>query len=119
MMEKITGIVKNGLRKAVEHRKMLACAFTYGVMQANLMICYADTAEKNDVTSGLDTIKTLVLTVIGTIGVIYLAKSILEFATAYQQSDSSGMNSALKGIVGGLMMAGITAILTLLKVSVS
>lgn len=114
MINKIKRVVKNGFRKVVEHRKMLACAFTYGIMQANMMICYADTAEKNDVTNGLNTIKTLVTTVIGTIGVIYLAKSILEFASAYQQSDSSGMNSALKGIVGGLMTAGISAVLTLL-----
>lgn len=114
MSNKIKRVVKNGLRKAAEHRKMLACAFIYGMMQANRMICYADTAEKNDVTDGLVTIKTLVLTVVGTIGVIYLAKSILEFASAYQQSDSSGMNSALKGIVGGLMTAGISGILTLL-----
>ena len=39
---------------------------------------------------------------------------VMEFAQAYQQQDSSTMNSALKGIVAGLMMAGISAVLTFL-----
>jgi len=123
MMKKITRVVKNGLRKAVEHRRMLACAFTYGMMQANMVICHAATAKPKattapadvaDVTSGLDSIKAIVLAIIGSIGVIYLAKSVLEFASAYQQSDSSGMNNALKGIAGGLMMAGISTIIGIL-----
>ena len=37
-----------------------------------------------------------------------------EFAQAYQQQDSSTMNSALKGIVAGVMMAGISSVLTFL-----
>ena len=32
----------------------------------------------------------------------------------YQQQDSSTMNSALKGIVAGVMMAGISTVLTFL-----
>ena len=38
----------------------------------------------------------------------------MEFAQAYQQQDSSTMNSALKGIVAGVMMAGISTVLTFL-----
>ena len=36
------------------------------------------------------------------------------FEQAYQQQDSSTMNSALKGIVAGVMMAGISTVLTFL-----
>ena len=46
--------------------------------------------------------------------VILLAKNVMEFAQAYQQQDSSTMNSALKGIVAGVMMAGISSVLSLL-----
>ena len=46
--------------------------------------------------------------------VIILAKNVMEFAQAYQQQDSSTMNSALKGIVAGVMMAGISTVLTFL-----
>ena len=36
------------------------------------------------------------------------------FAQAYQAQDSSTMNSALKGIVAGVMMAGISSVLGIL-----
>ena len=48
------------------------------------------------------------------IGVIILAKNVMEFAQAYQAQDSSTMNSALKGIVAGVMMAGISSVLGIL-----
>lgn len=76
-------------------------------------------AAKNDassVTAPLDALKGLVLAIIGAVGVIYLAKNIMEFAQAYQQADSTSMKSALKGIVGGVIMVGISTVLTLLGV---
>lgn len=66
------------------------------------------------VTQPLENLKTLVLSVIGAVGVIILAKNVMEFAQAYQQQDSSTMNSALKGIVAGAIMAGISAVLNFL-----
>lgn len=66
------------------------------------------------VTAPLDNLKTLIIAVIGAIGIIILAKNVMEFAQAYQQQDSSTMNSALKGIVAGVMMAGISSVLTFL-----
>lgn len=66
------------------------------------------------VTQPLENLKTLIIAVIGAVGVIILAKNFMEFAQAYQQQDSSTMNSALKGIVAGVMMAGISTVLTFL-----
>lgn len=66
------------------------------------------------VTQPLENLKTLIIAVIGAVGVIILAKNVMEFAQAYQQQDSSTMNSALKGIVAGVMMAGISTVLTFL-----
>ena len=54
------------------------------------------------------------LAIIGAIGVIILAKNVMEFAQAYQAQDSSTMNSSLKGIVAGVMMAGISSVLGIL-----
>lgn len=68
----------------------------------------------NAITQPLDNLKTLVIAIIGAVGVIILAKNVMEFAQAYQQQDSSTMNSALKGIVAGVMMAGISTVLTFL-----
>lgn len=70
--------------------------------------------DASSVTKPLDNLKTLVLAIIGAIGVIILAKNVMEFAQAYQAADSSTMNSALKGIVAGVMMAGISSVLGIL-----
>lgn len=86
-----------------------------GMMGVMLMstTCYAASGT-SAVTQPLDNLKTLVIAVIGAVGVIILAKNVMEFAQAYQQQDSSTMNSALKGIVAGVMMAGISTVLTFL-----
>lgn len=70
--------------------------------------------DTSAVTKPLNNLKTLIIAVIGAVGIIILAKNIMEFAQAYQQQDSSTMNSALKGIVAGVMMAGISSVLTFL-----
>jgi len=76
--------------------------------------CFAAGTRTSAVTQPLENLKTLVIAVIGAVGVIILAKNVMEFAQAYQQQDSSTMNSALKGIVAGVMMAGISTVLTFL-----
>ena len=76
--------------------------------------CFAAGTGTSAVTQPLENLKTLVIAIIGAVGVIILAKNVMEFAQAYQQQDSSTMNSALKGIVAGVMMAGISTVLTFL-----
>jgi len=80
-------------------------------VQMNTVMAATDTSS---VTKPLDSLKTLLLSVIGAVGVIILAKNVMEFAQAYQHNDSATMNSALKGIAGGAMMAGITSVLGVL-----
>ena len=80
-------------------------------IQMNTVMAATDTSS---VTKPLDSLKTLLLSVIGAVGVIILAKNVIEFAQAYQHNDSATMNSALKGIAGGAMMAGITSVLGVL-----
>ena len=62
----------------------------------------------------LQNLKILVISVIGAVGLIVLAKNIMEFASAFQANDMPTMSSALKGIVAGLLMAGISAVLAFL-----
>ncbi len=86
-----------------------------GMMMSQMTTtCFAAGTGTTAVTQPLENLKTLVIAVIGAVGVIILAKNVMEFAQAYQQQDSSTMNSALKGIVAGVMMAGISAVLTFL-----
>lgn len=117
-MRKIKTVTTNqknttGLSKA---KRAVAAALGAGYMALNAMpmtVFAADTGT-TAITQPLENLKTLVIAVIGAVGVIILAKNVMEFAQAYQQQDSSTMNSALKGIVAGVMMAGISTVLTFL-----
>ena len=101
--------------KKVTELKQKALATGAGVMAflytVPVTVLASGTAE---ITKPLDNLKTLVIAIIGAVGVIILAKNVMEFAQAYQQQDSSTMNSALKGIVAGVLMAGISTVLTFL-----
>lgn len=111
--EMMEGKKMNGLISRVKRK--LVPAISGGIMGAMLMstTCFAASGT-SAVTQPLESLKTLVIAVIGAVGVIILAKNVMEFAQAYQQQDSSTMNSALKGVVAGVMMAGISTVLTFL-----
>lgn len=106
-------VKETGMKKKGFFKKVVPAGF--GAMVSAVLMnttCFA--ADTSVVTAPLDNLKTLVIAVIGAIGVIILAKNVMEFAQAYQQQDSSSMSSALKGIVAGVMMAGISTVLTFL-----
>ena len=100
----------------VGKRAFLALSMMYSA--AWLMLSAGVTSyaagDTSAVTKPLENLKILVLAVIGAIGIIILAKNVMEFAQAYQAQDSATMNSALKGIVAGIIMAGIATVLTFL-----
>lgn len=101
---------KRNVKKAIVHASACAAAamfFAQPVMASGV----------DSVTQPLANLKTLVISIIGAVGVIILAKNVMEFAQAYQQQDSSSMNSAIKGIVAGLIMAGISSVLAFLGIS--
>ena len=97
-------IIKNGLRHI-----LLIILATVAILSA--FFIQVNASGTDTVITPLNSLKTLVIAIIGAVGVIILAKNVMEFAQAYQQQDSSTMNSALKGIVAGIMMAGISAVL--------
>lgn len=102
-----------GLSRA-KKAAVAACGAGYMALHAMPMTVFAAGTGTSAITQPLDNLKTLVIAIIGAVGVIILAKNVMEFAQAYQQQDSSTMNSALKGIVAGVMMAGISTVLTFL-----
>lgn len=105
-MRKLVATLKN-------KTKTILAAISMAVLFAPAT-CFAASTGTASITQPLENLKTLVIAVIGAVGVIILAKNVMEFAQAYQQQDSSTMNSALKGIVAGVMMAGISAVLAFL-----
>ncbi len=72
------------------------------------------TANIDSVLQPLQNLKILVIAVIGAIGLIVIAKNVMEFASAFQMNDSPTMNTAVKGIVAGVLMAGISTVLAFL-----
>ena len=119
--ENVTGTkaatgVKAGQGRLSRAKKALTvfCGAAYFAVGGVPMTVLASGGGTGAITQPLDNLKTLVIAVIGAVGVIILAKNVMEFAQAYQQQDSSTMNSALKGIVAGVMMAGISTVLTFL-----
>lgn len=112
MLRKIKDVICKGTGK--KHIVQIAA----GTAAATLLCTQTVMAAGVDsVTQPLANLKTLVIAIIGAVGVIILAKNVMEFAQAYQQQDSSSMNSAIKGIVAGLIMAGISSVLTFLGIS--
>lgn len=106
-MEKGKMSVKKVIVQATAGAAAATMFFTQPVMASGV----------DSVTQPLANLKTLVISIIGAVGVIILAKNVMEFAQAYQQQDSSSMNSAIKGIVAGLIMAGISSVLAFLGIS--
>ena len=107
---------EKGMKSRFIHfKKRFVPALSGALMGVMLMstTCFA-AGDTSAVTQPLENLKTLIIAVIGAVGVIILAKNVMGFAQAYQQQDSSTMNSALKGIVAGVMMAGISTVLTFL-----
>lgn len=106
---------KSRMKRFINSVKRKLIPVVSGVLTMMMIECTSVmAADTSSVTKPLDNLKTLVLAIIGAIGVIILAKNVMEFAQAYQQQDSSTMNSALKGIVAGVMMAGISSVLGIL-----
>lgn len=105
-------------------RRILVCFVLYMSVQMNTIVCYAATKTKTtedakgtDVVKSLNNLEVLVTAIISAVGAVILAKNVMEFASAYQQADSSGMNTAVKGIVGGFLMFSIGSVLTFLGVT--
>lgn len=115
-MVKVKNTMKKVTAKLKDMNKKILVPALAGTMVAinGLPITAFAAGDTSAVTKPLESLKTLVIAIIGAIGVIILAKNVMEFAQAYQQQDSSTMNSALKGIVAGVMMAGISSVLSLL-----
>lgn len=129
MMNKVVKMGKKLVEKAIIAKGWLLCAGMCAMVEMNSAVCYAKNKTKstpkpeiksgtevgNEITEKFVNLENLVLAIIGAAGVIYLAKSVYEFASAYQSSDSSGTNAAVKGILGALMMIFIDVIIAFLK----
>lgn len=75
--------------------------------------------DTSSVTAPLTRLLQVFEAVIAGIGAIILLKNIVEAVQAYQQQDSSGMYSALKGVVAGAIMCAAGVVLAIIQPSLS
>ena len=120
MKNTFKNMINNNVKKSSllgnAKKKFAFMAVTAGYVSTMMSstVLAAGGGDTSTITQPLDNLKTLVIAIIGAVGVIILAKNVMEFAQAYQQQDSSTMNSAIKGIVAGVIMAGISTVLSFL-----
>ena len=120
MKNTFKNMISNNVKKSSllgnAKKKFVLMAVTAGYVSTMMSstVLAAGGGDTSTITQPLDNLKTLVIAIIGAVGVIILAKNVMEFAQAYQQQDSSTMNSAIKGIVAGVIMAGISTVLSFL-----
>ena len=72
---------------------------------------------ETDFLNPLRNLITLLLSAVTLVGIVIIIKNIAEFSTAWKSNDESGTSSAIKGFVGGLLMAGIGGLLTFLGIT--
>lgn len=58
----------------------------------------------------------LFMAAIALYGVFQIARNAMELNTAYKSSDDSGVSAALKGLIGGFLLAAIGTLLTYLGI---
>lgn len=92
---------------------MMTCAIC--VFTNSVMVRAADDKKGNvaEVTNGIEILKTLALSLVQGVGVIFLAWGLLDFATAYSAHDTSQQSIAIKKCVGGVVAIAVPGIVKL------
>lgn len=87
------------------------------IMMTAMLSVNAYAAGGADVMAGINNFKTFFLSIISVIGVIFTAKSVMDFSSALKNQDGGSLPSAVLGIIGGLLTAFIGGILAILGLS--
>lgn len=113
-MDKIIGKVKKLLLKTVP--AAVGSAVMAGMSTVNVYATAVTDDQVNQVTLPIKNLLKIFTGVVSAIGAIILLKNIVEAVQAYQQQDSSGMYSALKGCAAGGIMWAAGLVLTIIGI---
>lgn len=104
-------------RKPIQEKKNRINATGKALLGVFLLFCLAllPAQAAEEVTAKINSLYELVLNIITAAGVIVLAWGIFEFATAYQQHDTSQQTMSLKKVISGFIMIAAPTIINLLK----
>lgn len=107
--------IKEKIKKAIKNIvPVVGGVFAFAGLGA--VDAFATSQSTESVTKPLKNLLTVFEAVIAGIGAIILLKNIVEAVQAYQQQDSSGMYSALKGVVAGAIMCAAGLILAIIGI---
>ena len=67
-------------------------------------------------TQPLDNLKTVLITIAGSAGVILAVYGAIRFAVAFQKMDQNGEHSAIYTVIAGGVLIGISAVLAVMGV---
>lgn len=101
----------------MKKKAMKRIIFSIQTVATTLCLCvpaFAAGKDVSEVTNGIDTLKTLTLTVIGGVGVIFLALGLVDFGSAYSAHDSTQQGQAIKKVIGGLVIVAVPTLVGIL-----
>lgn len=113
---KVTGMKKKKERKKWSMKGIckrivqMSCALLWS-LQGGMVALASGNSATQKVTKGLGNLKTLFLGVVAAYGAIQVAHWASEFGDAFSQKDGQQMRRAARGIAGGLVEVGISAVL--------
>lgn len=104
---------KKGGRKLSRIATMILCTICFMVNPVIIRAVADKNANVAEVTNGIEILKTLALSLVQGVGVIFLAWGLLDFATAYSAHDTSQQSIAIKKCVGGVVAIAVPGIVKL------
>lgn len=111
MIKKAVTKVKNGLKKFKE-----TIVVTVGALACSYMTMPMPVYAAGGYTAPLDNLKTVLITIAASAGVIIIIYGTIRFAIAFQKMDQNGEHQAIYTIIAGGVLTGISAILAVLGV---
>ena len=72
--------------------------------------------DETTITQPIANLKNLLISIVAVVGVVFLVKGIYEFAVAYSQNDMPGTSMAIKQIISGLLMTGVSTVLAIMGI---
>lgn len=97
---------------------MYTLVMVIAALSMGMIIVHADKGgDASTVLAPINNLKVLMTSAVGAIGYFQIVKNALELGSAWQQHDSSTMTQAIKGLVGGVFIAGIGTVLTIMGIS--
>lgn len=110
-MKKVLNKVKKVMKNLREAAKAVVFAIAFSYMNRPLPVC-----ASGGYTQPLDNLKTILLTIAASAGVIVLIFGGYRFAVSFQKMDQNGEHQAIYTIIAGGILVGLSTILAVMGV---